>query len=200
LVAMVETTTEETTESAGASVTAEEFEANVAQYVGQTVNLSGLRVAGRVGEQAFWVELPSGSPYLVKMSDALVAEGFAVQSGDPVDVLGRVHQMTDSVVAAWEASGAIQGEGQKAEVLLATTFLEAIRARVGGSTPASEGRIAGRGPGFRHGVRAGAGARANWRSKRDGRHGSHVLCLREGSRRGQQRESREQQDPSAVVA
>jgi len=137
-VAMVETTTEETTESAGASVTAEEFEANVAQYVGQTVNLSGLRVAGRVGEQAFWVELPSGSPYLVKMSDALVAEGFAVQSGDPVDVLGRVHQMTDSVVAAWEASGAIQGEGQKAEVLYATTFLEAIRARVGGSTPASE--------------------------------------------------------------
>lgn len=132
---------EETGESAGlesSSVSLDEFEANVAQYVGQILSLTGLNVAGRVGDQAFWVELPSGTPYLVKMSDELVAEAFSVQSGDAVNLLGRVHQMTDSVVAAWEASGAIQDEVQKAEVQYATTFLEASRARVQGGDPETE--------------------------------------------------------------
>ncbi len=92
--------------------------------VGRDIILEDVTVAAGMGQQAFWIDLPNQQPFLIRMGGAVVP----VQSGDVVDVAGRMQTMNDSVVAAWTSSGAIT-QGQEAEARFAQTFLEAATIR-----------------------------------------------------------------------
>jgi hypothetical protein len=99
-------------------------------YLGEPVRLEGLQVASRLGAQAFWVELPTQPqprPFLIKLDTALVRQGFAVQSGQRLNVTGQVHAMTDSVIRAWQEIGAVRDDAESGEAQFATHFLEANR-------------------------------------------------------------------------
>lgn len=104
-----------------------DFAANTKQYEGQAIRLAQLRVASRLGRQAFWIQLPNDVPYLIKLDSILVRQGFQVQGGDAVSVTGVVHPMSDSVLTAWQAQGALTTEDQKVEAQFATSFIEASR-------------------------------------------------------------------------
>ena len=110
------------------AMTLEQFAANPQSHTGQSVTLEGIAVASRMGEQAFWMELPNETPYLIKLDHSLVDGGLRVASGERYTISGQVVSMSDSVLAAWEQSGAVADEGQKAEAQFATSFLEARRA------------------------------------------------------------------------
>lgn len=145
--------------SAVPAVALDQFAANPEEYAGQAVRLDGIEVASAMGTQAMWVNLPGGIPYLVKFDTVALGAPPQVASGDLVMVSGTVHPMTDSVLSAWQATGAIQGEGQLAQAQFATSFLEATQARrsTGGGGAGGPGG-AGGGTGAPAGGAGGAGA------------------------------------------
>jgi hypothetical protein len=110
-------------------VAATEFGNNTATYVGQDIQLADVPVTSIMTSQILWVELPNSTPFLVKMDSALVSAGQAPAAQSRVTVVGRVLQKTDSVLDAWQASGALQNAGHRAQAEYGTVFIEARRIR-----------------------------------------------------------------------
>lgn len=110
-----------------AAVSPAEFEANQQTYVGQEIQLQDVTVSSTMGSQIVWVELPSGAPFLVKMNDDLVQSGQTVAAQSRVTVTGRVLEKTDSVLTAWQQSGALQNDGHRQQAEFGTTYMEARR-------------------------------------------------------------------------
>jgi len=135
-VAVVE---EEPVPTEAVAITLDDLVSNASGLSGQDVSLDGVQVASRLGTQAFWILLPNQNPYLIKLGSELVSAGFAVQSGEVLNVVGRIVTMTDSVLAAWQQEGAITDESQRfeAEYVLGQTFLEAREAHRAGSDAAA---------------------------------------------------------------
>lgn len=111
--------------SASAILNVDDFLADAALYEGQVVEVTGARVASRLGPQAFWIG-PDDAAFLVKMDSALVAEGQTVLDEQRVDLVGTVLTMTDSVHAAWDTQGAFPTDGDKlvAEFAIGSPFLQ----------------------------------------------------------------------------
>ncbi len=115
-------------------LTLSDFAANTDSLQGHTIRMNGLQVASTLGTQAFWIQLPNSVPFLVKLDSAAVAKGAPLGSGARVSLTGTVHAMSDSVLSAWQQSGAIQGS-QKDEASFASAFIEAHRAQVKAGNP-----------------------------------------------------------------
>ena len=102
--------------------------------IGQTIEVSSVRVQDTLGSQMFWIEMPDGSPYLVKLDSALVARGAAQPApGSQVRVIGRVAEKTEAVVDGWMQSGALQTPDQRMLAEFGSTFIEAQRVQPAGS-------------------------------------------------------------------
>jgi hypothetical protein len=107
--------------SSAVAVTATQLQEAPQQFQGQVVKVS-LPVAMPVGTQAFFLDVPK-SPFLVKISDALVAGGQAVPTGQ-VTVEGPLMAMNDSIMKDWIGKGWIPQQDQVL-VEFATHFIEA---------------------------------------------------------------------------
>ncbi len=101
-----------------------DLEADGTPFEGQEVQIGATNVASLLGEQGFWLETPSGNPFLVSKGPAVVASGVAITPGSAVTVTGTVHAMSDSVLTAWTESGGI-AEGDRIVAEFATHFIEA---------------------------------------------------------------------------
>jgi hypothetical protein len=123
-VAVVE---DDAVDASAQTLTLAEFARTPQQYAGQLIRVTDVPVASRMGSQAFWTQFPNEVPFLVKLSQALIDGGSTVQSGQTVHVTGRVMTMTDSVLAAWQETGAITDEMERAEAEFATAFLDAVQ-------------------------------------------------------------------------
>ncbi|MBI4520706.1 MAG: hypothetical protein HY701_07695 [Gemmatimonadetes bacterium] len=97
-------------------------------YVGMRLRLDSVQVASRLGNQAFWTQLPNQTPFLVRLDSGVVASGLTVAGGDVLRVLGTVHRMTDSVLRDWQRQGVLADASQRAEAEFATSFLQVDRA------------------------------------------------------------------------
>jgi len=111
---------------AGASTVSATDLASASQLTGKLVRVSGLPVASKLGRQGFWLNLPSGNPFLVSLSQKLIADSVAIGNGQVADVIGRVKQMSDSVVAAWTEAGTIS-QGDSAAAAFAQYYIDAAR-------------------------------------------------------------------------
>lgn len=100
-------------------------------YLGLEVELRNQNVTSTLGGQAFWIG-SQDNPFLVKVDSAVSAAQPG--TGDTVNVRGFIHEMSDSVLDAWEAQGAIAGSGERAVASFAEVFLQAmsVRNRSGG--------------------------------------------------------------------
>ena len=102
--------------------------------VGQNIELTSVSVSDVLGSQMFWIELPGGAPYLVKMDSAMVAGGRALpQFGSNVRIVGRVMEKTPEVIDSWEASGALETADQRMLAEFGSTFIDARRVEPAGS-------------------------------------------------------------------
>lgn len=112
-------------------VDAGDFSTRQRGYLGQDIDMGDVSVAQVMSPQIIWVELPGGMPFLVKLTPE--AEATRPEAGARVRVIGRVLEKTDSVLNAWEQSGAILDAGQRAQSEFGTVFIEARQIRpVGG--------------------------------------------------------------------
>lgn len=124
------TTVADTAGLGGAStISASDLQMNSAQFAGQKVRVSGLTVASALGQQGFWLNLPSGSPFLVSLSATMMADSVSPPNGATMDVVGTMTKMSDSVVNAWTQAGTIS-EGDRAAAAFAEYFIDATRVRV----------------------------------------------------------------------
>lgn len=112
--------------------------AETTEYVGLEVELRNQNVSSTLGGRAFWIGAQD-QPFLVKMDSTITVS--QPTNGDTVNVRGIIHEMSDSVLDAWETQGAIAGSGDRAVASFAEVFMEAssVRARSGGGEGGSEG-------------------------------------------------------------
>jgi hypothetical protein len=104
------------------------------QYVGQVVEVQRVSVMSPLGPNLFWVELPGGSPYLVKLDSAQMARGTRVPAaGANVHVIGRVLTKSDSVLTDWMERGVLQSAGQRSQAEFGGTYIEARRVNPAGN-------------------------------------------------------------------
>jgi hypothetical protein len=102
--------------------------------IGQNIELTSVPVSDVLGAQMFWIELPGGSPYLVKMDSALVASGRALpQSGNTVRIVGQVQEKTSAVLDGWVESGVLEDADQRMLAEFGSTFISARRVEPAGS-------------------------------------------------------------------
>jgi hypothetical protein len=125
---------EDTTSTAGTvdtgagsatAITPADIQAGADTFVGQTVRLASMQVAGTLGQQGFWLDLPTG-PFLVALSSSMIADSTRVSPGSTVTVTGTMTAMNDSVTTSWFEAGRI-GEGDQLAASFASHFIEASR-------------------------------------------------------------------------
>lgn len=108
-----------------------DIEVDPAPYVGTKLRSEGA-VASMLGTQGFWLATPSGNPFLVSWSDALMAEGATVTMGDTVAVEGVVMEMEELTLVAWSTAETIS-ETDRIVAEFATHYIEAERVDVSGA-------------------------------------------------------------------
>lgn len=147
-VAVVEEAPADTAFAAVAPTEWASFSTGPRNYVGMRLRFDSIAVVSRLGNAAFWTNLANETPFLMRLDSALVAQGFTVTGGDELRVIGTVHEMTDSVLDAWQQSGVLSNDMQRAEAEFATLFIEVERAELkprGPGAPGSEGEGEGTG-------------------------------------------------------
>lgn len=132
-----EVPTEDTTSSGVQTVAVGDIEVDASPYEGQEIRIAGTNVASTLGEQGFWLETPSGNPFLVSMGPEVQASGVSVSSGSRVTVVGTIHAMSDSVLNAWVEGGSI-AENDRIVAEFATHFVEATDVRTSGGGAAQD--------------------------------------------------------------
>jgi hypothetical protein len=115
------------------TISASAIQMDASPYEGQIVKLNNVPVASGLGQQGFWLEMPNKNPFLVSMSEAVKAEGVAVNPGEKATVVGTVRAMSDSVLNAWSTAGSI-GEGDRLAAEFATHYIDASRVTVSAGT------------------------------------------------------------------
>jgi hypothetical protein len=111
-------------------------------FEGQEIRLESVNVASLLGTQGFWLEMPNGNPFLVSLSDALMASGITVEPGSPATVEGVMTVMNDSTLTAWTEAGTI-GEGDRIVAEFATHYIDAETVEVGAGGSGGEGNDEG---------------------------------------------------------
>jgi hypothetical protein len=103
------------------------------EYVGQVVEIPSVAVLSPLGSSLFWIELPGGAPYLVKLADAQIDRGAQVpQTGRNVQVVGEVREKTGAVLDEWMERGVLQTEDHRLQAEYGTTYIEARRVQPAG--------------------------------------------------------------------
>jgi len=110
-------------------VTSAQFEPNVRTYVDQVVELTDARYQAGLSPQTFWIELPTGAPFLVKLDSAMVAAGKAVPTSGSLDIIGTVKRKDNALVGQWLASGVLTNDDQRMQAEFGTTYLDARQIR-----------------------------------------------------------------------
>jgi hypothetical protein len=101
--------------------------------IGQDIELASVAVSDVLGTEMFWIELPGGAPYLVKMDSAQIASGIALPAqGSNVRVVGNVLEKTPELLDRWTASGAIANPDQRSLAEYGSTFIAARRVEPAG--------------------------------------------------------------------
>lgn len=114
----------DTVDTSGATIVAMgDIHLNAAPYEDSLVRLDGVEIASVLGSQGFWLDTPS-NPFLVSLSDELLAQGMTFTTGAPVRVIGTIRAMTPDIAQAWLDAGSIN-DGDKLAAEFATHFLEA---------------------------------------------------------------------------
>jgi hypothetical protein len=130
-----DTTDSRAADSAATVVTPEELNnaARVNELRGQDVQIERAEVISAMGTQLFWLQLPGGSPFLVKLDSALVAAGTQAPASGHYRIVGRVLEKDDAVLTQWQQAGVLQSDGDRQQAEYGSSYIEARRLQPAGS-------------------------------------------------------------------
>ena len=115
-------------------ITTSSLESNPLQFEGALLRIPDVSVVSRVGDEAFWTQLPNEDNFFVKLGPELTGDSVpvTVSSGETTSfVVGVLRIMNDSTLDAWESQGAFENtptgrlEAEFADVFLELVHLEA---------------------------------------------------------------------------
>jgi hypothetical protein len=95
------------------------------QFIGQVVELPSVPVSSPLGPQLFWIELPGGTPYLIRLDTTLVARGTQVPAGRRVRLAGQIREKTDAILDEWLETGVLQSEDHRLQAQFGVTYMNA---------------------------------------------------------------------------
>jgi hypothetical protein len=116
-------------------ISASDIMLDASGYEGQLVRLEPQTVLSLVGQQGFTLDFPTG-PFLVSLSDDLIADDLGLANGDVVRVTGRVTAMSPEIAAGWQAAGRLT-EGERMVAEFAVHFIAAEAIEISSGAPAS---------------------------------------------------------------
>ena len=127
-------TTEAAEDTAAILVTPEELSnaARVTELRGQDVRIQRGEVISALGPQLFWLQLPGGSPFLVKLDSTLIAGGTQAPASGHYEIVGRMFEKTPAVLDQWQQSGVLTSAGHRQQAEYGAAYIEARRLRPAG--------------------------------------------------------------------
>jgi len=111
--------------STAVTILASDLQGDVTSLEGSMVRVESVPVAGGLGTQGFWVELPNRNPFLISLSEGAKAAFPGVQPGETVTVVGILRAMNPATLDTWSTSGSIS-EGDRLAAEFATHYLDVI--------------------------------------------------------------------------
>jgi hypothetical protein len=93
--------------------------------VGQDIELQSVPVSSMMGPHFLWVELPGGSPYLLRLDQSVVNGATPVPTSGNVRVIGRVEMKDEAVISGWVQEGLLQDEAHRMQAEFGTTYIMA---------------------------------------------------------------------------
>ena len=77
-------------------------------YEGLMVRVADVPFAQAVGTAQFFVNLPQGSPFLIRMSDRMLADStMSMPTGGILTITGTLLALTDTIRDEWQAQGTV---------------------------------------------------------------------------------------------
>lgn len=101
------------------------FEQNIKSYRGRVIEIASVQFSAGLSPQTFWVDLPTGQPFLVKLDSAMVARGAAVPTSGRLSVIGTVQEKTPELVAQWVQQGVLEDDQQRMQAEFGSSYIEA---------------------------------------------------------------------------
>ncbi len=115
-------------------ISASDIMLDASGFEDQLVRLEPQTVLSLVGQQGFTLDFPTG-PFLVSLSDDLIADSLGIANGDVVRVTGRVTAMSPEIAAGWQEAGRLT-EGERMVAEFAVHFIAAEDIEVSSAAPA----------------------------------------------------------------
>lgn len=97
-------------------------------FQGEQIRLQNIQAFGQIGPPLFTALLPDGTMYLVYYQ-----EGYMVEPGAYINVVGNVQTLDESVLNEWQETGVFTDPSQREDAALSETYIEADA--VGEATP-----------------------------------------------------------------
>lgn len=96
-----------------------------AAYVAQEIHLASATITSVMGDNAFWIEGPSGPFLVVKAEEFTTSGGAAVASGRTVSITGRFWEQSPGTIQEWRETGFMTDGGHLAQAEFATHYIQA---------------------------------------------------------------------------
>ena len=113
------------------------FGQNPTMYADNLIAVDGIEVESLLASRAFFVALPDGSPYPIRLDPSLGVGQVA--PGDQGRVTGTVHMMTDSVLDQWAQEAIFADDEQREAAGASGSFLLATEVDLAGDTQGGDG-------------------------------------------------------------
>lgn len=110
-------------------VTDTAFEQNMRTYRGRDIQLTGVLYSAGLSPQTFWVELPTGQPFLVKLDSTLVTRRASLPTSGRLNITGAVREKDAALVSQWVQQGVLQNDDQRMQAEFGSTYIEARQVR-----------------------------------------------------------------------
>ncbi|HSJ09937.1 MAG TPA: hypothetical protein VK928_08480 [Longimicrobiales bacterium] len=97
----------------------------VRSMMGQDVELRGMPVSTAMGGNFFWIDLPNGQPFLVKLDSAMIAAGQTAPGSGAVNITGRITAKDAALLDQWRQAGVLESDDHKMQAEFGSSFIEA---------------------------------------------------------------------------
>lgn len=105
----------------------------VRSMMGRDIELESVPVSTSMGSQFFWIDLPNGQPFLIKLDSALVASGQPAPSTGNVHVVGRITAKDAALLEQWRTTGVLESDDHRMQAEFGSSYIEARRVEPAGN-------------------------------------------------------------------
>lgn len=99
----------------------------VRRMVGQNIELESVPVSMAMGSQFFWVDMPNGQSFLVRMDSAQVASGAQPPQSGNVHLVGTLTAKDNALLDAWRQNGILESDDHRMQAEFGSSYIQARR-------------------------------------------------------------------------